>query len=131
MVMTEQTIGTYMTPCPITIGVEQPLRRAHELMRQHDVRHLPVLRAGQVVGMLSMRDLHFIETLRDVDPDVVRVEEAMTAEPYAVGKGTRLAKVAASMAARRLGSAVIVEKGKVVGVFTTTDALRVLAALSQ
>jgi acetoin utilization protein AcuB len=126
-----QTIEHHMTASPITIGVEQPLSRAHELMRQHGVRHLPVLRAGHVVGMLSQRDLHFIETLRDVDPDGVAVEEAMTAEPYAVGKGTALAKVAAAMASRKLGSAVVVEKGKVIGVFTTTDALRALAELAS
>jgi len=33
---------------------------AHRMMNQHAIRHLPVLDAGKLVGILSLRDLHFI-----------------------------------------------------------------------
>jgi acetoin utilization protein AcuB len=61
-------IGKYMSNSPYTIGQEQPFGIAHEVVRQHNVRHLPVLEGGKLVGVLSQRDLHLIETLRDVDP---------------------------------------------------------------
>lgn len=127
--MSEATIERYMTPSPHTIGQDQPLVVAHEMMRQHQIRHLPVLHGGKLVGMLSQRDLHFIETLRDVDPEEVRVEEAMSADTFAVGPRTTLRKVAAEMAEHRYGSAVVLDKERVVGIFTTVDGMQALADL--
>ncbi len=100
---------------------------AHDLMRKHRMRHLPVLHAGSVVGVLSDGDLHLIETLADVDPERVIVEEAMTQDPYCVAPTTPLAEVAREMAEHKYGCALIVEGHHVVGIFTTVDACRVLA----
>ncbi len=122
-------VRQHMTASPITIGREQPLTVAHKLMREHRIRHLPVLQRGRLVGVVSQRDLHFVETLRDVDPSVVLVEDAMTEPPFTVAPGAQLRTVVREMAARRIGSAVVVERGKVVGVFTAVDGLRVLAEL--
>jgi acetoin utilization protein AcuB len=116
-----------MTRSPHSIGLDQPLEKAHALMREHHIRHLPVLHGGQLVGILSDRDLAFIEALRDVEPQKVSVEEAMTPMPYTVARNTPLAAVAREMAERRYGSAVVMEADHVMGVFTTTDALRALA----
>lgn len=118
-----------MTEAPFSIGVDQPLALAHEMMRAHRIRHLPVLRAGKLVGLLSQRDLYLVETLRDVDPTRDRVEEAMSQKAYAVGPGTSLDRVTERMAAKKYGCAVVMEGGEVIGVFTTTDALRALTAL--
>src|SRR5688500_11904580 len=106
--MPHPTISTHMTRSPHTIGVSQSLSTAHLLMTKHRIRHLPVLDGGSLVGLVSLRDLHFIETLRDVDPDVVTVEEAMTAEPYAVGTNASLSTVVAMMAKHKYGSAVVI-----------------------
>jgi acetoin utilization protein AcuB len=80
---------------------------------------------------VSDRDLHVIESLRDVDPEEVRVEEAMTQDVYAVTPKTSLKEVVMEMAERKLGSAVVVEGREVVGVFTTVDALNTLAGILQ
>ncbi len=118
-------IREVMTQTPHTIGREQTLAIARELMRAFDVRHLPVLEGGKLVGVLSERDVNLLETFRDVDPHKTRVEEAMSPVPYSVTGGTSLARVAHEMAEHRYGSTVVVDDhGKVVGVFTTTDALR-------
>jgi acetoin utilization protein AcuB len=120
------TIRRYMTLSPHTIGQEQTLERAHEIMRAQKIRHLPVLQAGKLVGLLSQRDLHLIETLRDVDPKITTVAEAMTQDVYCVSPSASLLEVAGEMAEHKYGSAVIVDGPRVVGVFTTTDALRAL-----
>jgi acetoin utilization protein AcuB len=127
--MSEPTVERFMSPSPHTIGDDQPLSAAHELMRKYDIRHLPVLHGGKLVGMLSQRDLHFIETLTDVDQETVAVSEAMTVDTYAVGLRGTLRKVAAEMADHRYGSAVIIDKDKVIGIITTVDCLRALSAL--
>lgn len=127
MSMKKRTIAECMTKSPHTIGVEQTLAQAHDLMRGYRVRHLPVLARGKLVGMVSQRDLHLIEALSDVSPSTVRVEEAMSQLPYTVEANAPLEEVVTQMADKRFGSAVVTDRGQVVGVFTTTDALRVLA----
>jgi acetoin utilization protein AcuB len=127
MISPDALIRDYMSASPHTIGSEQPLSRAHEVMRENKVRHLPVLHGGQLAGMVTVRDLHLVETLKDVDPETVKVEEAMTPNPYVVSPTVSLKQVADEMAVRKLGSAIVVDAGKVVGVFTTVDALRALS----
>lgn len=120
------TVGEYMTPSPYTIGDDQSLERAHALMREHQIRHLPVLHGGKLVGIVSMGDLHLIETLGADELSKVKIEEAMTAEPYVVAPETPLEDVAREMAQRKYGTAIVSDGRKVVGIFTTIDALRAL-----
>jgi acetoin utilization protein AcuB len=123
------TVQKFMTTQPHSIGKEQTMSAAHRMMREHGFRHLPVLAGGRLVGLLSDRDLNLIETLRDVDPDKVRVEDAMTNEPYAVSPETPLDEVVATMAEHKYGCAVVLQNKNLVGIFTTVDACRALAAM--
>lgn len=125
----EATVGGCMVPCPRTIGRDQPLARAHAVMREHGIRHLPVLDGGKLVGILSSRDLYFVETLGDVDPDSTTVDEAMSLAPYVVTRDTPLAEVASVMAAHHYGCAVVVDDRGVAGIFTTVDGMHALAEL--
>jgi acetoin utilization protein AcuB len=122
-------IQKYMTTSPHSIGVEQPLSKAHDMMREHGIRHLPVLHGGKLLGMLTDRDLHLVESLVGVDPTKVKVEEAMATVVYAVSPESPLDEVVGTMAEHKYGSAVIMQNQKVVGIFTTVDACRALAEL--
>jgi acetoin utilization protein AcuB len=124
-------IRKYMTTTPVTVRQEQVIEYARALMQEHRIRHLPVLHGGQVVGLLSQRDIALIETLRDVDPKTVRVEEAMSMNPYIVDADSLITDVAKEMAEHKYGSAIVTQAKKVVGVFTTVDACRVLAELFE
>ena len=121
-----RTIEQYMTKDPICIERHEQLVSAHRLMRKHGIRHLPVLNGERLVGLVSERDLHLLETLRSVNPSTEPVSEAMTEHPYTVAPGASLLTVAREMRANKYGSAVVVEGGRVVGVFTTMDALSAL-----
>jgi acetoin utilization protein AcuB len=127
MLLKDTPIRELMTSSPYSIGRDQPLAAAHALMRANHIRHLPVLHGGKLVGIVSSRDLHLVETLPDTDPETLRVEEAMSPEVFTVGPDASLGEVAATMAERKLGSAVVVQDTKVVGIFTAVDALRSLA----
>lgn len=124
-------IDRYMTTGPHAIEPDQKLSQAHRLMREHAIRHLPVMRGDELIGVLSDRDLHLIETLRDVDPDKVVVEEAMSDVVYKVSPRAALDEVVSEMARHKYGCAVVVDHGKVVGVFTTVDALRAFAEMLE
>lgn len=123
-------LSRYMTPQPWTICKDAKMSQAHQLMREHKIRHLPVLEAGKLVGIVSERDLHLIETLPGGDPDEVTVEEAMIQDVYAVNADAPVDAVVEKMSVRKYGSAVVLDRrGDVQGIFTTVDALEAFAEI--
>jgi acetoin utilization protein AcuB len=116
-----------MSPCPACIDGDQPLTEAHRLMRQKRMRHLPVLSDGRLVGILSAGDLHLIEGVEGIDPERARVHEAMTPVPYRVSADAPLDQVVDVMAGNKYGCALVMDHERVAGIFTTIDALEVLA----
>jgi len=121
-------MSRYMTRQPWTIRKDATMAQAHSMMRAHAIRHLPVLDGGKLVGIVSQRDLHLIETLPGSDPETVTVEEAMVSDVYVVGPNEPVDVVVDHMADHKQGSAVVVDRrGTVEGIFTTVDALQVLA----
>ena len=129
--MQGEPIYKYMTVCPHTVGRDQTLALAKRLMQEKGIRHLPVLDGGVLVGIVSERDVDMILAVSTVDRDRVKVEEAMTPEPYIVSADAKLSRVCADMARHKYGCAIVVERGHVAGVFTTVDALRVLSRLLE
>jgi acetoin utilization protein AcuB len=126
-----RTVGEVMTACPRSVRYDQTLAEASALMSEHAVRHLPVLKDGGVVGVLSDRDVAVIESLAATPPERIRVVEAMTPVPYAVPAGTPLVRVVRRMAAEKYGCAIVTDASgrDAIGIFTTTDALGVLRTL--
>ncbi|MBS2018829.1 MAG: CBS domain-containing protein [Deltaproteobacteria bacterium] len=125
------TIGDVMTPRPITLGTKVSLLTAHRTMNESRLRHVPVVERGKLVGVITQRDLYFLESIEGVDMEKDCVEDAMSADTYTVSPSAPLARVVGTMARKRYGCAVVMEKGKVTGIFTTTDALKMLAGLAR
>lgn len=124
-------VARYMTATPHSIDRDQTLATAHALMQTQGIRNLPVLDAGKLAGILSQRDLYFVEALGATDQDTVTVDEAMSQEAFSVRPESTVEEVALEMADHKYGCAVVMEGGRVVGVFTTTDALCALAELAH
>lgn len=122
-------IQKYMTTQPHSIGGEQTLAQAEKMMREYSIRHLPVLEDGKVVGLVSDRDIKLVESLKDVDPAKLAVSEVARQDVYMVAPSDMLDDVVGTMAERKLGSALILDNHKLVGIFTYVDALRAFADL--
>lgn len=122
-------VEKYMSPFAQTIGRDQTIATAHRMMRENEIRHLPVLEGGKLVGIVSQRDLHFVETLAGVDPTRIRVDEAMSQDVFTVAPETKLEEAVETMIANKFGSAVVMKGGKVLGLFTAIDAQRALLDL--
>lgn len=118
--MEEPTVELYMTASPHTIGEHQALSDARELMHTHQIRHLPVLDGQKLVGLVSQRDL---VSSGDREPRVLAVRDAMRTPVFSVNPQDTVREVALHMATHRYGSAVVVENGKVIGIFTAVDGL--------
>jgi acetoin utilization protein AcuB len=124
------TVKLAMTPFPYCVDVGASLADAREMMVEHDIHHLPVTDDGALVGVISGREVALgtaIASVRDPSHEP-RVREACVLHAYVVEDDAPLEGVVAHMAEHRLGSALVTRKGKLVGVFTVTDACRVLAA---
>lgn len=125
------TVASYMTLNPYTVGADQTLAHASSIMNEFSIRHLPVLRGGQIVGMITQRDLALIEQFARVDPRDTNVEEAMSTSVYKVAPETRLDEVVSEMASKKYGSAIVAQNHKVVGILTTVDVCSALATVLQ
>jgi acetoin utilization protein AcuB len=123
------SIQRYMSTTPHTVGPQQAIAVARELMSKHEVRHLPVLDGAKPVGLVSARDIAVVEGLAGSDPRAMKVEDVMTQVPYLVGPDAPLDEVCREMARHKYGSALVVQNQKCVGIFTTVDACRALADL--
>lgn len=118
-------IEKYMTTMPHTIGKDISIHKALEMMRTYRIRHLPVQEGGSLVGVLSDRDIKLAASL--AGSVELTVEDVMTPDPYTVKAHTSLDSVVLEMAEHKYGCAIVVQdNGKVVGIFTATDGLRVL-----
>lgn len=126
-IMLMPAISHYMTPQPWTIGRKASLAEAHRVMREHQIRHLPVLDGGRLVGVVSQRDLHLLETIAEFPLEGVEVEEAMTPNPCIVTGDTALDEVVEIMADKKYGSVIVMGRGGVEGIFTTVDVCRAFA----
>ena len=122
-------VSKYMTTTPTTLEPGAFLADAHELMKRDGIRHLPVCEGSRVVGMLSDGDMYRAEAIKGANPTTIHIKDVMTASPYTVSPGAPVDEVVQEMASKKYGSAVVVDNGKVVGLFTATDALTAFAEL--
>lgn len=125
------TVQKYMTCVPKSIGFDRPLAHALEVMRELHVRHLPVLKAGQLVGVLSDRDIKLVLGFDGTDPKTMTVDEAYSPDPYFTTPSTPLNEVVRHMADKKYGCAIVVDNDKLVGIFTEVDAFNALSDLLE
>jgi acetoin utilization protein AcuB len=124
MIKTEILIEDMMTSQPLTIDKGETVARAVQLMSGCGIHHLPVMDGERVIGILSQREAALAETLESLNLCVLDV---CSQKPYCVHPKTPLRLVALEMAEKHYGSALVVENGKILGIFTTVDACRALA----
>jgi acetoin utilization protein AcuB len=122
-------VSEFMTGVPATVDEDLSLQDAAERMFLSNIRHLPIMRAGRLIGVLSSRDVAVLTSLPGVDARTTRVSYATDGHLYECGPDAPVDEVAREMEAHRYGAAVVTEQGNPVGIFTTTDALRALRQL--
>ena len=103
----------------LTVGADDHVARARELMTSADVRHLPVVDAERrVVGVLSNRDL-LLAMFADGRVDVV-----MSRKVHSVKAGCLAEEAVSLMLNEKIGAVVVLDDdGKLVGIVTETDFL--------
>lgn len=121
------TVENYMTPAPHAANIADSLHAARDKMVKLGARHLPVMQDSKVVGVLSDRDIQLALGFKHGNIKTMTVEEVYSEDPYTTTSSANLKLVAQEMAEKKIGSAVVVDGEKLVGIFTTTDACRALS----
>ncbi|MCC7549564.1 MAG: CBS domain-containing protein [Burkholderiales bacterium] len=125
-------VEEFTTPDPITATEDLSIEQLRELMQQHGVRHLPIVRGGKVVGLVSDRDVRVAQGLSAEHMIQVRAADIMATDPVAVSAATPLDDVAYAMSERKIGSVIVNDdNGDFRGIFTVTDALNALIEISR
>jgi acetoin utilization protein AcuB len=97
-------------------------------MRKHHCHHVPIMDGPRLYGVLSREDLEHALADSASRSEVV-AGDICTRDPLTVQPMTPIVEVAQAMLERRVASALVVDGDVLVGIFTSTDALRLIAEL--
>jgi acetoin utilization protein AcuB len=122
-------VGAVMTSFPHFVETEDSVLVLEKMMDEHQIRHLPVQQKGKLVGIVSERDLHhrIKRSASAQEKSGLKARDIMIDEPYVVAFNTPLNEVSAQMAARHIGSAIVVRRGKLAGILSASDICRIFA----
>jgi acetoin utilization protein AcuB len=139
--MAKLTVGDWMTKNPITIEDTASIVEAIHLLRERNVRRLPVMHGKSIVGLVTEKmllgympakattldqwELHYLLSKTPVTA-------AMNAKPHTVRAETPLFEAAKLLHDRKLNGVIVVDdEGELVGIMTTTNALEALIHFSS
>jgi acetoin utilization protein AcuB len=134
-------VGDWMTRNPVTIQSTASVMEAIHLLKEKNIRRLPVLQGDDLVGLVTEKMLLGFAPQRSTSMDQwelhyvlskTPVTEAMNAKPFMVRPSASLADVAQHLHDRKLNGVIVVDdKGKLAGLLTTTNALEALIHFAQ
>ena len=128
-----------MSKQPVTITADVPITEALRIMRENQVRRLPVLDPdGKLIGIVSEKDLLYASPSPATSLSIyemhymlsrLKVTELMTPDPVTITPDTLLEEAALIMADNKIGGLPVMENGRLVGIITETDIFKVFLEL--
>ena len=122
----------------VTISASERLSMVEDIMRLGRVRHMPVVQAGKLVGVVSERDLlraslSVLSEHRDAERrmflHVVEISRVMSSPPIVIAPDATIREAALLMADRKIGCLPVVDGDRLIGMITETDVLRWVAGV--
>ena len=133
-------VENWMNPNVITVDADDSMLDATKLLKEHNIRHLPVLEKGKLVGVITDRDLKRASPSDATTLEAhellylianIKVREIMTRNPITVPYNfTREEAAEILLQARISGMPVVDKAGDVIGTITQTDLFKVLISLT-
>jgi len=133
-------VSNWMSKNVITVDVDASMQDAMKQMKEKDIRMLPVLKKGQLVGVVTDRDLKRASASDATTLDVhellylvskIKVQNIMTKNPITVPQNFTVEETAEVLLRHKISGAPVVDQnGQLVGTITQTDLFRVLISLT-
>ena len=133
-------VKNWMSKPVITIDHDESMVEAAKRLKQHNIRMLPVMKNGKLVGIVTDRDIKRASasnaTCLDIHEilyliDQIKVKEIMTKDPISVPPDYTAEETAQVLLDSKIsGAPVVDDNGQVVGIITQTDLFRVLISLT-
>jgi acetoin utilization protein AcuB len=127
-----------MTKNPITVGSDTPIAEAKRIMKEKNIRRLPVVDKGKLVGIvtermileaspspatsLSIYEVHYLLSK-------MKVTDVMVKNPITVSPDTTFEETLLLGQEKRIGAFPVVDKGKLVGIATESDLVRFITSV--
>lgn len=133
--MQNNTVRTWMTPSPLTIGPDASLWEAYEKMRFHHIRRLPVLDGERLVGVITITDVRSLAPLGALsileENELVaqtKIARVMTPDPITIGPNESVGEAARLMMKHKISGLPVLEEGKLIGIISEADLFRLVIA---
>jgi acetoin utilization protein AcuB len=131
------TVAQVMTASPVTLGPEDSLMRALEVMRLHSIRRIPIVVGDTLVGLVVEGDLKRAQpsALSDSQEEFNQVMEETTvsrimiSKPISVTEETPLLEAATTLRETKFGALPVLREGRLVGIVTDIDLISCLVRL--
>ena len=129
-----------MSVDPATVGPKDSLQKVMSLLRRRDIRSVPVVENGRLIGIVTDRDVRQVAPayplFRDEDEihrytENLTVTAAMTADPMTIAPDAPLVEAAKVLETYRISSMPVVDDRRLVGMLTVTDVLRVFVEQNE
>ena len=130
-------VKDWMTPDPITIDPHTTLPEAGRLMKECNIRRLPVIENGRLVGIATLGDIREASPSSATSLSIyelnyllsrLTIDEIMTRDPISIEPDTSIDAAARLMLERKIGGLPVVDGGKVIGIITESDIFRLLVS---
>ena len=124
-------VEEFTTPDPVALPEEASVDELVEVMKKAGIRHVPIVNNGKAVGVVSDRDVRVVLGLDFQKKNLVQARDIMARDPVTFSSDTPLEEVALEMSRQKIGSVIVTEEDRLLGIFTVTDALNALIEISR
>ncbi|VVB54768.1 Inosine-5'-monophosphate dehydrogenase [uncultured archaeon] len=121
----ELTVGDVMTRGVITVNVDDPVKKAAEVMKKYEISALLVLQKGEGIGVLTERDIICKVVADSKDASKTPVSTVMSHPLITVSPESSVDNAARLMRDNSIRRLIVTQKNKIAGIITESDIVRV------
>jgi acetoin utilization protein AcuB len=133
-------VKEWMAVKPIVVDENMSIMKATQLMKEHGIRRIPVVRRNRLVGIVSDRDIKEAAPSKATSLDVhelyyllseIKIKDIMSSDPITLREDDSVEKAAVIMLENRIsGLPVVDNQNRVLGLITQTDVFKVMISIS-
>lgn len=128
-----EPISHIMTKSVITANENDDLRKVVEKLKQNAIRHIPIVKGKEVIGIISRTDINRLtfgalfegqEGADEAILDMLTISQVMTSKPKTVSSDTIIRDLAEIFVKEEFHALPVVDNGELKGIVTTTDVVK-------